>query len=210
MPESNTKYNTITNLRNNLTPKNPTNGKNYIISLCDVSDQLQIIYLTNKASLLIHPFSQVNNCQNKFNNQNILYTTISGQNISCHSCMNNETSSFNNVNIQRKIQNQVSVQSSEYSMNLASLNINSNNLSNTKKPWNNQSDRELQHGKKSQINSSIPANYGVDIKHNSYDRYLGRKKSQYLKTESLPTTNIVPMWGNKTRKYGIINCIKSC
>tara|TARA_B100000424_G_C22495186_1_gene287303 strand:- start:87 stop:461 length:375 start_codon:yes stop_codon:yes gene_type:complete len=124
--------------------------------------------------------------------------------------MNNETSSFNNVNIQRKIQNQVSVQSSEYSMNLASLNINSNNLSNTKKPWNNQSDRELQHGKKSQINSSIPANYGVDIKHNSYDRYLGRKKSQYLKTESLPTTNIVPMWGNKTRKYGIINCIKSC
>ena len=57
MPESNTKYNTITNLRNNLTPKNPTNGKNYIISLCDVSDQLQKIYLANKSKLYEHNIS---------------------------------------------------------------------------------------------------------------------------------------------------------
>ena len=38
--------------------------------------------------------------------------------------------------------------------------------------------------KKNQNNSSILPNYGVDIKHNSYDRYLARKKSQYIKTEN--------------------------
>lgn len=209
MPIANTKYNTITNLRSNLTPLNPDNGRNYIIAMCDVSAQLQKIYLTNKASHLFHPFSVTSNCQNKFNNDNIIYRTISGQNFACHSCINT-TTSFNNNQIQKQIQNQVGVESSQYAMNLASLNIDSADKPELrdKKPWNNQSDRKQQHGKNKQINSSIKANYGVDIKHNSYDRYLGRKKSQYLKTETL--SSVQPMWGNKTRKFGIINCIKSC
>ena len=45
-------------------------------------------------------------------------------------------------------------------------------------------------------------NIGVDIKHNSYDRYLARKKSQYLKTEQ--SNNFVPKYGNKTMKFGLV------
>ena len=36
------------------------------------------------------------------------------------------------------------------------------------KPWNNASDRILEHG--------VGKNKGIDIKHNSYDRYLAREK----------------------------------
>ena len=207
MPIANTKYNTITNLRSNLTPVNPDNGRNYIIAMCDVSAQLQKIYLTNRASYLIHPFSVTSNCQNKFNNNNIIYRTISGQNFACHSCVNT-TTSFNNNQIQKQIQNQVGVESSQYTMNLASLNIDSADKPELrdKKPWNNQSDRKQQHGKNKQINSSIKANYGVDIKHNSYDRYLARKKSGHLKA-NINAAN-VPLFGNKTKKFSLISDCK--
>ncbi len=55
-------------------------------------------------------------------------------------------------------------------------------------------------------------NENIDIKHNSYDRYLSRKKSQYIKTE-LQDINLKPKYGNKTFKLGIVrsnSCIKNC
>ena len=47
-----------------------------------------------------------------------------------------------------------------------------------------------------------PAGAGVDVKHNSYDRYLARKKAPNLKTQSNPAA--VPLEGNKTRHWGLV------
>ena len=46
-----------------------------------------------------------------------------------------------------------------------------------------------------------PGGYGVDVKHNSYARYLARKKSSVLRTTAAATT---PVMGNKTRAYGML------
>ena len=65
------------------------------------------------------------------------------------------------------------------------------------KPWNNASDRILEHG--------VGRNKGIDIKHNSYDRYLARKKSQYIKTEN--DTGLLAKYGNKTFKLVLLDLI---
>jgi hypothetical protein len=44
---------------------------------------------------------------------------------------------------------------------------------------------------------------GVDVKHNSYDRYLARKKAPILRTETCVST---PVKGNKTKAYGLVMC----
>ena len=89
-------------------------------------------------------------------------------------------------------------------MNLASLHVNSNDISgyDVARGKYNSSDRLTPNGK--------GKNIGVDIKHNSYDRYLARKKSQYLKTEQ--TNNFLPKYGNKTFKFGLVNAsrCKNC
>ena len=48
-----------------------------------------------------------------------------------------------------------------------------------------------------------PAGAGVDVKHNSYARYLARKKAPNLKTQSNPVALAIE--GNKTRKWGLLN-----
>jgi hypothetical protein len=56
--------------------------------------------------------------------------------------------------------------------------------------------------------ASAPGGVGVDIKHNSYDRYLGRLKSKTIRGQR---TNIaIAVKGNKTRKYGILSSICDC
>ena len=89
-----------------------------------------------------------------------------------------------------------------YTNNLASLYV--NEISGTLyKPWNNASDRLVQHG--------LGRNKGLDIKYNSYDRYLARKKSQYFRTEN--NSSDPPKYGNKTFKLGIVtsnSCTKNC
>jgi hypothetical protein len=47
-----------------------------------------------------------------------------------------------------------------------------------------------------------PGGTGVDIKHNSYARYLGRKKAGNLKTQA--TTTLTPKYGNKTNMFGLV------
>ena len=91
--------------------------------------------------------------------------------------------------------------------------------------WNQASDRFQPH--KTLVSSIIPTNgnstkrtktacrpgamnpggSGVDVKHNSYDRYLARKKGYLL---SKPAVEVdPPMMGNKCRTYNIINeCVK--
>ena len=41
----------------------------------------------------------------------------------------------------------------------------------------------------------------VAVKHNSYDRYLARKKAGHLLSE---VSDVNPSYGNKTRMYGMI------
>lgn len=122
--------------------------------------------------------------------------------------------------IQKRIWNVVQAQSSLYTMNLSAQNVtgDSNN-----KPislfgfvnHNQASDRAIP--SKTIIN--VPRNKtrhrpggsgsvasGVDIKHNSYDRYLARKKSGYLKTNK-PAVLPAPKFGNKQFNYGFVsNC----
>lgn len=53
-----------------------------------------------------------------------------------------------------------------------------------------------------------PGGVGVDIKHNSYERYLLKKKGEIVRNHA--NNNIRPTQGNKTKSYGILssNCIK--
>ena len=234
MPIPLTKYNRTNNITsyggNNVTHANTrlhldlshnSYSYNQYILTCDLSDTQYLdngtlksnkIYLNNKADYLIHPFSVVSNCVTKFNNEKTLFQykkpivpEITGE------------TDYDISATQKIIQNTVRVAGSLYTNNLGSLYTNSNNIT-TNKPWNNGSDRLVAHGKNENIaNSSIKRNYGVDIKHNCYDRYLGRKKSQNLKSDkegSTPiamTSNNPPTYfGNKTYKFSIVNCSKTC
>jgi hypothetical protein len=217
MPIPLTKYSKISALHNDIS-LNSYIYNTYILT-CNISDTQYLdnetlrekkIYFNNKANYLIHPFSTVTNCTTKFNNEKPLYRYkkpdvpgISGE------------TDYDISATQKIIQNTVRVPASLYSNNLASLHINSNNLG-INKPWNNASDRLQAHGPNlNSASSSIKQNYGVDIKHNSYNRYLGRKKSQNLKSDKQRTNpdsyNSWPTyWGNKTYKFGIVNCQKTC
>jgi hypothetical protein len=115
-------------------------------------------------------------------------------------------------------------------MNLAALNMASERLTNATlaKPtnWNQSSDSWVAsqqtayhptHGNslKSTLTSlrpgaGAPAGTGVDIKHNSYARYLGRKKAINIRTQSKATAATNPIQGNKTQSYGLINQSQDC
>ena len=214
MPINNTKYNIVTNLQENLNCGNSGLNRSYFFTL-DASDnyvdnQQYRVYLTSKASHLIHPFSQVSNCRSQITNANSLFRIRIPQKV--------HIDPSNVIQRQKQIQNVVGVQSSNYTMNLASLHTNSEDLSNNNRGIYNASDRLQPHGLryKTASSSSLP-NYGIDVKHNSYDRYLARKKSQYLKSDINPEvprafTNYPTFYGNKTMKFGLVhsNTCRNC
>ena len=206
MPVNNTKYNYVNKLQIELSNNSYTNPGSRHILTCDPSDtylndetdEPYKVYLGSKASHLIHPFSKVSNCQKSigelsgnqlvYNNSNSLFTIKIPKSV--------HIDPSNIAQRQKQMQNVVRVPSSLYTMNLASLHVNSNDISgfDVARGKYNASDRLQPHGK--------GKNIGVDIKHNSYDRYLARKKSQYLKTEQ--SNNFVPKYGNKTMKFGLV------
>ena len=55
--------------------------------------------------------------------------------------------------------------------------------------------------------SLAPGGTGVDIKHNSYDRYLARIKAPNLMTQKKA---VIALQGNKTMKYGLVNQSLNC
>ena len=202
MPEPNTKYNYITKLQKDLSNNSfifP--GANHILT-CDLSDTLienietapYKVYLESRAKFYMHPFSQVSNCNPNIDNSKTIYKTKIPARVPIQ-----ELSSLSPILTQKKIQNQVNSTSTLYSTNLTSLTV-ANEIDNSNtKSWNNASDRIYDY------KNSNHKNKGVDIKHNSYDRFLARKKSQYLKTEtSASTSNNVPLYGNKTRKFSMV------
>ena len=203
MPVNNTKYNYVNKLQIELSNNSYTNPGSRHILTCDPSDTYlnddpYKVYLGSKASHLIHPFSKVSNCQKSigelsgnqlvYDNSNSLFTIKIPKSVFIDPS--------NIAQSQKQMQNVVRVPSSLYTMNLASLHVNSNDISGSDvaRGKYNASDRLQAHGK--------GKNIGVDIKHNSYDRYLARKKSQYLKTEQ--SNNFVPKYGNKTMKFGLV------
>lgn len=205
MPIPDTKYNSNSSkikpdVSNNYFVKN-----NHIVT-CDISDTLirasssqpNNMYLTSKAAFLIHPFSNVSKCNTQFSSNNNLAFKYKKPLTSPI----NDLTSHNAIQIQKAIQDQLHTSSSNYTQVLSSLAVSQAiNKSNTK-TWHNASDR---------TQKKTGANYGVDIKHNSYDRYLAKKKSTTLKTQS---SQQIPLQGNKTKYYSLItqnnNCITNC
>ena len=195
MPYTNAKYNYITQLQNDLSEN--CVSKNFLISCSN--ETFEKYYLTNKASYLIHPFSKVSNNMTKFSqNQKPIFKYKKPSRVPI-----DLSSSLFPTYTQKNIQNQVKVPSSSYTMNLASLSV-SKEITNNNNVWNNSSDRVYDY------KNSKKDNKGVDLKHNSYDRYLNKKKANYLKTEKESNSNIKPLYGNKTIAYSIINCEKNC
>lgn len=137
--------------------------------------------------------------------------------VQCHSCNSRKYSA---ENTQRLLQRQARVFSSQYTNALASMNILDNlPISKNQINWNQMSDRFVPaiqpihypgnngNSTKSTITrlkpgALSPGGIGVDIKHNSYDRYLGRLKSKNLKQQN--PTGLTPIRGNKTFKMGLI------
>ena len=123
---------------------------------------------------------------------------------------------------QKRILNAVRVKSSLYTMNLASLNVRGGS-NNSNVNWNQGSDRAFPSLNKTKVitrgnstkrsitrlrpGSLSAGGTGIDIKHNSYDRYLLRKKSKNIITQ---LNNSIPIKGNKTRAYGIVSNSVHC
>ena len=182
---------------------------------CDTSKNAIVIpnkiYLNSKASFLIHPFSQVANCDTPFSNTNSNFKYKKPI-----ACPIDASSSHNIIQIQKEIQNQLHTSCSNYTQVIGSLNIAQDiNNSISKKPWHNASDRTQAHGQISiNVKTSQKENKGVDIKHNSYERYLSRKKSTTLKTQNTQSIQPLPLRGNKTKYYSLTsqtnNCVSNC
>tara|TARA_B100000424_G_scaffold255748_2_gene235036 strand:- start:472 stop:1179 length:708 start_codon:yes stop_codon:yes gene_type:complete len=208
-------------------------SNNYVIS-CNPNDSLHKLYLTNKADYLINQYSNgcAKNTRGTINSVNQYNISLTDSQLAtqqgkikqlfqykrpCQFYYNLDTlSSLTPDQTQKIIQNQVRVSSSLYTDNLGALSVNNNFASDTScniKPWHNSSDRIVAHGLKFNHTNktSILPNYGVDIKHNSYDRYLNRKKGKYYKSEEKvtppPFNGCCPSYyGNKTQKFNIVKC----
>lgn len=121
------------------------------------------------------------------------------------------------------IQNTVRVPSSMYSMNIASLTVFEKPEEGQRINWKQNSDRKEAHVQKSRtsMRSSVsvrpgnlsPGGIGVDIKHNSYARYLARLKGgSSLRKDPLPVdyedmpilfSRGYPIYGGKVLKTSI-------
>ena len=128
------------------------------------------------------------------------------------------------VNNQKKIQRVVGVPESEYVSNLTSAVVsNGSRLTqqqlNTLNPpsirplygagtWNQASDRALPAGskiKKPKTGSSIHVGIGVDVKHNSYARYLARLKGKNLKVKNILNNNLQQIVNTLNKNKPVVN-----
>jgi len=156
---------------------------------------------------------------------------VNGQDAPPNGVNNTYIPYVSSIPTQKKIQNVVRVDSSEYLMNKAALNVYTQpTAAYNKVNWNQQSDRAvpgvvhrnvprrgngsstrgsitlMRPGSSSAASSSnIQGSKGVDMKHGSYDRYLAKLKGgKVLRTQSqLSTIANVPEQGNKTRQFGV-------
>lgn len=154
------------------------------------------------------------------------YTNTTSYNVfqcvSCSSCKSDIECSKEIT--QKRIWNQVRVPSSLYAMNVGSLTSAAERLQNGPYVnWNQRSDRQNasiqtavhpSHGNstKTSLTSNrpgtcAPGGAGVDIKHDSYARYLNRKKAGNLRTQDVLTK---PIKGNKTHAINVVATSIDC
>jgi len=149
---------------------------------------------------------------------------------SCGSCPNGtcESITASNKNItQKRIWNQVRVPASLYVMNVGALTSAAERLKNGPLVnWNQRSDRQHpsiqtavhpSHGNSTKSSltrhrpgTGAPGGTGVDIKHDSYARYLNRKKAGNLKTQGLDNRASKPLVGNKTYATNVVEDSIDC
>lgn len=143
--------------------------------------------------------------------------------IQCKSCNETLCTGCSDVIRQKRIWNQVRVPASQYTSVIQAENIvggasNKPTTENANVNWNQSSDRAnaaIQkvyrptngNSTKTSITRERPGSLsaggkGVDVKHNSYARYLARKKAPALRTELISS---VPVKGNKTKMFGLIS-----
>lgn len=156
--------------------------------------------------------------------------------VQCKSCsgpcnVNKKSGCSYSESEQKKIWGQVRVPASLYVMNISALNIAGDSRNLPKKEyadvnWNQYSDRAVPgiqtayhptrgNSLKATLTSDrpgagAPAGKGVDVKHGSYARYLGRKKASNIRTQQENTAATKPIYGNKTLSYGIIENSADC
>ena len=127
------------------------------------------------------------------------------------------------INTNKKIQHVVGVSESEYISNYQSSVVSNGSrlaqnqiiaLDLTIKPsygsgtWNQSSDRSSPAGsqiKKPKTGSSIHVGIGVDVKHNSYARYLARLKGKNLKVNRVNTTQFNAIKARLDKKKPVVN-----
>ena len=155
-------------------------------------------------------------------NCNYSQLPLTSQCRSCQSgCTSGNCSSINNEANQKQMWNQVRAPASLYTLNVGALA--NTQLFKTTVGWNQSSDKLLEsvqtayhptHGSSTRRTltsyvpgSAAPGGKGVDIKHNSYNRYLNRLKGGTLAESQNKnvTNNPNTLYGNKMRSYGIIN-----
>jgi len=74
--------------------------------------------------------------------------------------------------------------------------------------WNQASDRALPAGsriKKPKTGSSIHVGVGVDVKHNSYARYLARLKGKNLKVKAVTLNKLEPIVNTLNKNKPVVN-----
>lgn len=146
-------------------------------------------------------------------------------NTSCISCVNVANSTATQNITQKRIWGQVRTGAGIYTMNLGALTSGAAILASGKTAnWNQMSDRvsasvqpalHPTHGNSlrqtvtsDRPGAGSPGGKGVDVKHDSYARYLNRKKAGVVKTQTIASVAVA---GNKTQSIGLLaNSINCC
>lgn len=153
----------------------------------------------------------------------------------CMACNGNENKLTKIQYINKKIQGIVGVSESEFITNLTGGVVNSHSRAPFKNKnfnknfnkgeifagiptsirpfygagtWNQASDRPLPAGsrvKKSKTGSSIHVGIGVDVKHNSYARYLARIKGKNLKVKNISNNNLQQIVNTLNKNKPVVN-----
>jgi len=146
----------------------------------------------------------------------------------CRSCVGCSGPECNYEITQKRIWKQVRAYSSLFTMAKSAANVTTtanlplSQFSNVN--WNQSSDRNrpsvqenVVPSKGNSIKRSVtrerpgacsPGGKGVDIKHNSYDRYLNRRKSNLVRNQC--TTTAIPIQGNKKQTFGLLSQSGNC
>ena len=133
--------------------------------------------------------------------------------IQCRTCCSDCTVDKVGEATQKRIQNTVRVANSLYLDDLASLTVRGSTKNTPKSTFGNvnqsqASDRNVLSSQNTLANPRLrpgklgPGGVGVDVKHNSFDRILARKKAQNIRTDSKAV--LTPNTGNRVRKFGIV------